>query len=300
MTVHKPVLSKEVLDYLNPLPGKNFIDCTFGSGGHSSLILEKISPAIALAKAGNLLAIDANQDVRELNKFKNKKNFKLIINNFVNLKQIVKTRKGLNGISGVLIDLGLSSDQLEKSGKGFSFQKDEPLDMRFGIDQNLTAADILNSYSLENLYNILKNYGGYARANHLSKIIFQQRKLKKFVTTNDLLDVIEQVEPRTWSHKIHPATKIFQALRIEVNNELNNLQEVLPQAIDILQTGGRLVVIAFHSGEDRIVKNYFRDNGRDENKILNILTKKPVTPSDEEIKNNPRSRSAKMRCAEKI
>jgi len=294
MTVHKPVLLDEVIKYLDPLPCKNFIDCTFGGGGHSSLILEKISPG------GNLLAIDANQDARESNKFKNKKNFKLIIDNFVNLKQIVKTGEGLNGISGVLIDLGLSSDQLEKSGKGFSFQKDEPLDMRFGIDQDLTAADVLNSYSLENLYNVLKNYGGYARANHLSKIIFQQRKLKKFVTTNDLLDVIEQVEPRTWNHKINPATKVFQALRIEVNNELNNLQEVLPQAIDILQTGGRLVVIAFHSGEDRIVKNYFRDNGRDENKILNILTKKPVTPSDEEIKNNPRSRSAKMRCAEKI
>ena len=123
MTVHKPVLSKEVLDYLNPLPGKNFIDCTFGSGGHSSLILEKISPAIALAKAGNLLAIDANQDVRELNKFKNKKNFKLIINNFVNLKQIVKTRKGLNGISGVLIDLGLSSDQLKSQAKVLVFKK---------------------------------------------------------------------------------------------------------------------------------------------------------------------------------
>ena len=294
MTVHKPVLLDEVIKYLDPLPCKNFIDCTFGGGGHSSLILEKISPG------GNLLAIDANQDARESNKFKNKKNFKLIIDNFVNLKQIVKTGEGLNGISGVLIDLGLSSDQLEKSGKGFSFQKDEPLDMRFGIDQDLTAADVLNSYSLENLYNVLKNYGGYARANHLSKIIFQQRKLKKFVTTNDLLDVIEQVEPRTWNHKINPATKVFQALRIEVNNELNNLQEVLPQAIDILQTGGRLVVIAFHSGEDRIVKNYFRDNGRGENKILNILTKKPVIASDEEIKNNPRSRSAKMRCAEKI
>ena len=313
-TCHKPVLLKETINFLNLHPGDNIIDCTFGSGGHSREILKKILPN------GNLLAIDANQDTKKIiinNNF-NKNNFKLITDNFKNLKNIVKkiqtdfppasragsqgqektsAKAGLNNISGILIDLGLSSDELETSGRGFSFQKNESLDMRFGIQQDLTAADILNSYSLENLYAVFKNFGDYPHAGNLSKVIFRQRKLKKFKTTHDLLNVIPA---RHQMDKIHPATKIFKALRIEVNHELNNLKEVLPQAIDILEHGGRLVVISFHSLEDRIVKNYFKDNGRGENKILNILTKKPIIATVSETKNNPRSRSAKLRCAEKI
>ncbi|MFH1457542.1 MAG: 16S rRNA (cytosine(1402)-N(4))-methyltransferase RsmH [Patescibacteria group bacterium] len=295
MSVHTPVLLKEVLEYLNPQHGQNFIDCTFGGGGHSLEILKKILPD------GSLLAIDANQDVKENmdDNFKSN-NFKLVINNFKNLKEIKEAHFKNKNISGILVDLGLSSDQLENSGRGFSFQKDEFLDMRFGVNQELTAADILNSYSLDKLYDIFKNYGNYSYAGRLSKSIFRQRKLKKFITTNDLLDIIERVEPRSWKHKINPATKIFQALRIEVNSELQVLEKALEQAVDILEPTGRLVVISFHSGEDRVVKNFFRNNGRGEQKILNILTKKPIIASKEEIKNNFRSRSAKMRCAEKI
>ncbi len=288
-TVHKPVLIKEVLQYLDPQSNQNFIDCTFGGGGHSSAILEKISPN------GQLLAIDANEQIKGLDN----SNFKLITDNFVNLKQIVKAHFN-NDVSGILLDLGLSSDQLEKSNKGFSFQGDEPLDMRFNKDQEWTAADILNYYSLEDIYDVLKDYGDYPRARHLSERILKQRKLKKFKNTSELVDLVLEVSPRRWKDKTHPATKVFQALRIAVNRELGNLEDVLPQAIDILVSGGRLAVISFHSLEDRIVKRYFRDNGRGEDKILNILTKKPIIPTEAEIKENPRSRSAKLRVIQKI
>ena len=288
-TVHKPVLIKEVLQYLDPQSNQNFIDCTFGGGGHSSAILEKISPN------GQLLAIDANEQIKGLDN----SNFKLITDNFVNLKQIVKAHFN-NDVSGILLDLGLSSDQLEKSNKGFSFQGDEPLDMRFNKDQEWTAADILNYYSLEDIYDVLKDYGDYPRARHLSERILKQRKLKKFKNTLDLVDLVLEVSPRRWKDKTHPATKVFQALRIAVNNELGNLEDVLPQAVDILVSGGRLAVISFHSLEDRIVKRYFRDHGRGEGKILNILTKKPIIPNEDEKILNPRSRSAKLRVIKKI
>ena len=288
MTVHRPVLMKEILEYLNPQPGQNFIDCTFGGGGHSSVILEKISPD------GQLLAIDANEQVKRLDN----SNFKLIIDNFVNLRQIVKTYFN-NDVGGILLDLGLSSDQLEKSNKGFSFQKDEPLDMRFNKEQDWTAADILNFYSLEDIYDIFKNYGNYPYASYLSKRIFKQRKIKKFKNTSDLVDLILEVSPRRWKDKIHPATKVFQALRIAVNKELDNLKNVLPQAVEVLAPGGRLGIISFHSLEDRIVKRYFRDHSRGEDKIINILTKKPITPSKKEVESNSRSRSAKLRVIEK-
>jgi 16S rRNA (cytosine1402-N4)-methyltransferase len=288
-TVHKSVLMKETLEYLNPQPGQNFIDCTFGGGGHSSAILEKISPD------GQLLAIDANEKVKGLDNL----NFKLITDNFVNLKQIVKAHFN-NNVSGILLDLGLSSDQLEKSNQGFSFQKDEPLDMRFNKEQEWTAADVLNFYSLEDIYDVLKNYGDYPRARHLSERILKQRKLKKFKNTSELVDLVLEVSPRRWKDKTHPATKVFQALRIAVNRELSSLEDVLPQAVDILVSGGKLVVISFHSLEDRIVKTYFRDHGRGEDKVLNILTKKPIVPTQEEIQVNPRCRSAKMRVVEKI
>ena len=290
ITVHKPVLMKEVLEYLNPQPGQNFIDCTFGGGGHSSAILKKISPD------GQLLAIDANENIKGLDN----SNFKLITDNFVNLKKIVQENFKGNNISGILLDLGFSSDQLENSNKGFSFQKDEPLDMRFNNEQEWTAADILNFYSLEDIYNVLKNYGDYPRARHLSEKILKQRKIKKFKKKSELVDLVLEVSPRRWKDKTHPATKVFQALRIAVNRELDNLEDVLPQAVDILVSGGRLAIISFHSLEDRIAKKYFRDHGRGEDKILNILTKKPIIPTQEEINDNPRSRSAKMRVIEKI
>lgn len=288
-SVHKPAMLGEVIKYLNLHPGDNVIDCTFGGGGHSLEILKRIG------NSGKLLAIDANDDVVVL---KNK-NFKLVNDNFKNLKNIVNKNFDYP-VHGILLDLGLSSDELEKSGRGFSFQKNEPLDMRFDIKQELTAVHILNSYSVEELYNIFKDFGEYPHARRLSKSVYQQRKLKKFKNTQDLVDIVLEVHPHKYYNKIHPATKIFQALRIAVNDELENLKKVLPQAVEILQPRGRLVVISFHALEDRIVKHYFRELSRIEKPIIKLLTKKPISPSDEEVKENPRSRSAKMRVIEKI
>ncbi len=322
-TVHTPVLLKEVIEYLNPQPGQNFIDCTFGGGGHSLEILKRIG------HNGKLLAIDADKETRnQKSEIRKSKNFLFINDNFKNLKKIVEENFKYP-VHGILLDLGLSSDQLEKSGRGFSFQKNEPLDMRFDTSQDLTAAHIINSYSLEDLYDIFKNYGDYPHARRLSKIIFRIRKVKKFKTTKDLVDAVLEAccpGPRylklgfrqkdKWHRskfalgarggmsgikkRIHPATQVFQALRIAVNNELENLKQVLPQAVDILAKGGRLVVISFHALEDKIVKVYFRELSRAENPKIKLLTKKPISPSSEEVKSNPRSRSAKMRVVQKL
>jgi 16S rRNA (cytosine1402-N4)-methyltransferase len=302
---HIPVLLKEVIECLNPKPGQNFIDATYGSGGHSRTILERIKPN------GRLLAIDADkQSLEEFklplldqdidgqvnSKFKDKVIF--INDNFVNLKKIYE-QYFPHAVSGILFDLGLSTSLLEESGRGFSFKQDEALDMRFNVEaQDLTAAEVLNNYSLEDLYNIFKNFGEYPHAHHLAKGICEQRGIKKFETTRDLVEIVLKHHfPRRWQ-RIHPATQVFQALRIEVNNELENLAKALPQAMDILEPGGRLAVIAFHSLEDRIVKNFFRDEARGGK--LKLLTKKPLRAAEQEIINNPRSRSAKLRVAEKL
>ncbi len=293
-SVHKPVLLKEVLDYLIPAPDKNFIDCTFGGGGHGVEILKRIAPE------GKLLAIDADIETsNQISDIRNNKNIIFINDNFRNLQEIV-AKKFPYSVQGILLDLGLSSDQLENSGRGFSFQKDEPLDMRFDTRQSLTAAEILNSYSLEALYDIFKNYGEYPHARRLCQGIFRTRKITKFKTTQQLVALVLEIQPRRFFDKLHPATKVFQALRIAVNDELESLKEVLPQAVDILSANGRLMVISFHALEDRIVKNFFRDLARQEVPVIKILTKKPVVPSEEEIRQNPRSRSAKMRVAEKM
>lgn len=289
MTIHQPVLLKEIIDYLRPQSGQNFIDCTFGGGGHAREILDRIGPQ------GKLLALDVNPDARPRTA---NKNLIFINDNFKNLIDIVKKNFSYP-ISGILLDLGLSSDELENSGRGFSFQLDEPLDMRFDLRQELTAAHIINSYSLDNLYAIFKNFGEYSHARRLSQNIYRQRQIKKFYRTSDLVALILEIEPRHGRSKLHPATKVFQALRLAVNDELNNLQLVLPQAVSLLEPGGRLVIISFHALEDRIVKNFFRDLARQDNSPIILLTKKPISPNFEEIKSNPRSRSAKMRVIEK-
>ncbi|MFC1622507.1 16S rRNA (cytosine(1402)-N(4))-methyltransferase RsmH [Patescibacteria group bacterium] len=286
-SVHKPVMLHEAIEYLNLKSGNNIIDCTYGGGGHSKEIL-KITQS-----NGKILAIDANQDVKVDNP-----NIIFVNDNFKNLKSIVKEKFNYP-IHGILLDLGLSSDELEQSGRGFSFQKDEPLDMRFDVQQKLTVANIINSYSLEDLYDVFKNLGEYSHARRLSQSILEQRKLKKFTTTQELVDLILEVNPRRWRDRLHPATKVFQALRIAVNKELENLELVLPQATEMLVPGGRLVVISFHALEDRIVKHYFRSLSRQENSEIKLLTKKPIIPTQDETKENPRSRSAKMRVVEK-
>lgn len=289
---HTPVLLNEVLQYLNPKPNQNFIDCTLGLGGHTAAIIQKTAPR------GKLLAIEQNQDglneaKKNLIKFQNRIIF--VNDNFFNLNQIVG-HENFQRVSGILLDIGLASWQIDQGNLGISFQKNEPLDMRLEKtkDQkpktkNITAEEIINKYPIKKLANVLYQYGDVRNSWQAAKRIDQARQKSQIKTTFDLLKVLNTRNPKILS-------PIFQALRIEVNQELKNLESVLPQAVEILKPKARLVVISYHSGEDRIAKNFFRDN-KDR---LKILTKKPITSSVDEIKINPRSRSAKMRVGEKI
>ncbi len=217
----------------------------------------------------------------------------MVRGNYADLKQIVK-ENNFYPINGILFDLGMSSWQIEKKGRGFSFQKDEPLDMRVDNGQ-LTAEGIINQWPEKELIRVFQEYGEERYAGRIAKIICQIRQTRPIKTTKQLVDLIIKIVPRT---RIHPATRIFQALRITVNDELNNLEKALPQALEILEKNGRLAIISFHSLEDRIIKNFFKQEAKEVN--LKILTKKPVRPTDNEVNLNPRSRSAKLRVAVKL
>lgn len=292
---HIPVLKNEVLKYLDPRPNKNFIDCTIGEGGHAKLILEKNGPE------GKVLGIDRDPNQIEnckiiLSAFKER--LKLVCGNFANLKEIVK-KENFKEVSGILFDLGISSWHLEKSGRGFSFQRDEPLIMRFDKKEGWSAREIINEWSEKEIERILKKFGEERFAKRIAKRICKERKIKPIESTLQLVKTIEKAVPSWYRHrKIHFATKTFQALRIAVNKELENLNSALPQALEILKSGGRLVVISFHSLEDKIVKHFLKEN--EKKGKLKILTKKPIRPKKEEIKINPRSRSARLRAAVKI
>ncbi|MCX6746151.1 MAG: 16S rRNA (cytosine(1402)-N(4))-methyltransferase RsmH [Candidatus Parcubacteria bacterium] len=307
--IHEPVLSQEVLEYLAPKPNENFIDCTLGGGGHAQEILKLTAPN------GKLLGIDldpkAIKSVQEnLNEFKDR--LVLINDNYKNLKQIIYD-SGFNQINGILFDLGLSSYELEDRARGFSFKGNDFLDMRFG-STGKTAADVISKYSEKDLLRVFKEYGEERFARQIASEIVRARKQNQILTANQLVLLLEKVyKNRPRPKKINLATKVFQALRIEVNDELNNLKSVLPQAVEILEKNGRLAVISFHSLEDRIVKEFFKREAKEcicppyvpicqcgHQKSLKILTKKPITPSLDEIKRNPRSRSAKLRVALKI
>ena len=210
----------------------------------------------------------------------------LVNDSYTNLKKIVKKYK-FGPISGILFDLGMSSWHLEESGRGFTFLKDELLDMRYSLENDLTAEEIVNNYSQEKIEKILKEYGEERFAKRIAKRIIHHRPIK---STFQLVEIIKKAIPGKRT-KIHPATRTFQALRIAVNDELNNLEKALLQAVEVLEKGGRIIVISFHSLEDRIVKNFFKDSN------LKVLVKKPVIPSQEEVKTNRRSRSAKLRAA---
>jgi 16S rRNA (cytosine1402-N4)-methyltransferase len=296
---HIPVLKKEVIEYLNPKPNENFIDCTIGEGGHSLTILEKISPE------GKILGIDWNLEAIEKLKIKIenlgfKKNLILVCDNFANLEEIVEKNK-FWPVNGILFDLGMSSWEIEESGKGFTFKKDEPLIMSYSHNVNsatgLTAMEIINNWQEEDIEKILKEYGEEKFGRSIAREIVRARKIKPIKTTFQLVEIIKKATP-AWYHykKIHPATKTFQALRIAVNDELNNLKKALPQTLKILKNGGRIVIISFHSLEDKIVKIFFKEKARQGR--IKILTKKPVIPQKIEIKNNPRARSAKLRAVE--
>ncbi|TRZ65051.1 MAG: 16S rRNA (cytosine(1402)-N(4))-methyltransferase RsmH [Spirochaetia bacterium] len=289
---HIPVLLKEVIEILNPKPGEFFIDGTFGAGGHSTAILKKIG------LNGKLLGIDWDKKVIANFKLQiaNYKNLILVQGNYADIPEILNERK-LHRADGLIIDLGLSSDQLESSGRGFSFLKDEILDMRFDSESGaLSAAEIINSLSEKELADIFWKYGEEGNSRRIAKEIVEKRRKNRIKTTFELAEIVENAVSRRG--KIHPATKVFQALRIYVNDELENLERLLKNLGIILKPQGRAAIISFHSLEDRLVKNYFRDmakSGRAE-----ILTKKPIVPSQEEIKNNQRSRSAKLRALYKI
>lgn len=294
--MHIPVLQKEVIEYLDPKPNENFIDCTLGFAGHSLAILEENGPK------GKVLGIDADAEVIKNTKYyiqntKYKDRVVFACDNFVNLKEIVKREKFKN-ISGILFDLGMSSWHLEESGRGFSFLRNEPLDMRYNLENPLTAEKIVSYWSKSEIEKILREYGEERFAKKIAERIIESR-VKPIETTFQLIEIIKSVIPRKYQvGRLHPATRTFQALRIAVNDELNNLDKTLPQAINVLSKGGRLVVISFHSLEDRIVKNFLKKCGGEG--YLKLITKKPVGPSEGEIIKNPRSRSAKLRSAIKI
>lgn len=292
--MHIPVLQKELLTFLNPQSNENFIDATVDGGGDALAILKRTSPQ------GKVLGIDWTpeliQNLRERIKGSDfEKRLILVCDNFASLKKIVKDNHFTN-ISGVIIDLGLSSWHLESLKRGFSFQRNESLDMRYSLSNQLTAAKIVNEWPPQKLEEIFENYGGEKSARRLAKEISKARKIKPIVKTQDLVALIERLIPKT--RRRHPATKVFQALRIATNQELENLQKVLPQALQVLKPKGKLAVISFHSLEDRLVKKFFQEAQISKRGI--ILTKTPIIPSLEERHHNPRSRSAKLRIFQKI
>ncbi len=302
---HIPVLIEEAIKALAVQPGGRYIDCTLGAGGHAAAILEKSSPG------GQLLGIDADSEAlktarRNLEPYSD--SILLVNDNFVNLKSICY-KYDFVPVHGIILDLGLSSLQLESDSRGFSFQKNSPLDMRLSPNQELTAEYIINNYPETELAHLIRAYGEERRSRQIARRIVKERPIK---TTLELARTIEQVTgPKRG--KIHPATKTFQALRIAVNKELENLESTLKQAIELLGYEGRLVVISYHSLEDRIVKQYMKQESTDcicppsapvcicgHSASLKLVNKRVITPSLPEVQNNPRSRSARLRGAERI
>src|SRR3989344_2731438 len=295
--MHITVLLKESTECLNPKQGDVILDATINGGGHSEEILQMIG------EKGKLIGIDQDDEV--LNKLKEKwkagKNILLARDNFRNLDKVLESLK-IKKINGALFDIGVSSSQIDESGRGFSFRKDEPLLMTMKAEiepDDLTAKEIVNDWGEKDLADIIWKYGEERFSRKIAKNIARRREVKKIETTLELVDAIRESVPSFYrnSRKINCATRTFQALRIAVNDELGALKDGMEKSWDFLQEGGRLAVISFHSLEDRIVKNYFRElAAKGEGKIL---TKKPIIPSEEEVKNNPRSRSAKLRAIEK-
>ena len=305
MPIHIPVLVKETIEALAVQPGGRYIDCTLGSGGHAVAILDHSSPG------GQLLGIDADPEAIKMARARLDayRGSTLLINeNFVNL-QAICIKYDFFPVHGILFDLGLSSLQLDNNSRGFSFQHDAPLDMRLSPSQEVTAGDIINTYSEAKLAHLIKTYGEESYNPEIAHHIVEERPIK---TTLQLVGIIEEAVGRRRG-RIHPATKTFQALRIAVNHELEHLEAGLNQAINLLGFEGRLVVISYHSLEDRIVKQYMQRESKDcicppetptcicgHTACLRLINKKVITPSQIEVQLNPRSRSAKLRAAECI
>lgn len=309
---HVPVLLEEVLFYLQPEPGKNFVDATLGGGGYTAALALKNKPR------GKVLAIDLDTDaVKNFESVIKQQKFgervRAVQGNFQDLDKIVRKEKFAD-ISGIVADLGLSSYELDQAGRGISFQRHEPLDMRFNATGNTeTAAYILNNYTEQELLDIVKKYGEEPFARLIVRGVLRERAQRNLTHTTDLVRIVKSSIPRRVAHKATESLRrVFQALRIAVNNELNNLEEFLPKALDLLNPGGRLVVVSFHSLEDRIVKQFFEAASKGcvcppefpicvcgRNPAAKILTKKPITASLQELKQNPRSKPAKLRALQK-
>ncbi len=298
MTEHISVLLKETIDGLDLKEGQIVVDGTINTGGHSLQICKHIG------KTGHLVGIDEDSEALELAKNHLKDvlpKVTLINGNFRNMDTLL-SNLDIQKVDRVLLDIGLSNRQLADSKRGFSFMQDEPLLMTFNPnpkDEELTAEEIVNSWDEENIADIIYGYGGERFSRRIAKNIVLARSEKRITTTSELATIIEKSIPRIAKKgKTNPATKTFQALRIAVNDELRALKDGISKGIDLLEKDGRLAIISFHSGEDRIVKQMFRDYQSEG--VVEILTKRPITPSSEELKANPKARSAKLRIIKKI
>lgn len=307
--MHRPVMAKEVLHWLDPSPGKVVVDATIGYGGHARAILERITPG------GTLLGIDRDGEAlkwteRSLAGYST--SMRLARGNFAELDSIF-TRMGICEADGILLDLGVSSPQLDLEERGFSYREGAPLDMRMDREQALDAIKVVNEYEERELARIINQYGEERWASRIARFIVEDRKRAPITTADRLVEVVKNAIPAAARRRGgHPARRTFQALRMEVNGEVESLAAVLPQAIGRLKEGGRIVVISYHSIEDRQVKRAFRDSARAcvcppsspvctcSGPAMRVLTTRPVLPSPEEVEGNPRSRSARLRAAEKV
>lgn len=307
--MHIPVLLNEVIKYLRCKKGGIYADCTLGCGGHAEGIMKEIMPE------GLLIVIDRDSQMlahAELRFKKYKKNTIFVKGNFRNLVDILKKER-IKRVDGILFDLGLSSVQLDNKDRGFSFRKESTLDMRMDRDSGVNCHDIVNSYSQGELQRVIMQYGEEPYANRIARRIVFERGKAPINTTLELSSIVERAIPNKHRRRMHPATRTFMALRIEVNDELNSLKDAIPQAIESLKKGGRLCILTYQSLEDRIVKKIFREYEKgctcpkdfpicicNKKKKIRFVTKKPICPSLREIESNPRSRSAKLYIAEKI
>lgn len=300
--MHISVLLEESIKYLNLKSDSKIIDCTLGYGGHSSEILKRIPN-------GFLYSFDQDKEAIKYSDERLKKigtNYKIINSNFVNLKENIEYE-----VDGILYDLGVSSPQLDTDYRGFSFHSDARLDMRMNQDSKLDAYKVVNEYSYEDLRDIFYKYGEEKFSNSIAKKIVEEREKKKIETTLELVEIIKSAVPDKYKREHHPARKIFQAIRIEVNDELDVLKKSLTDALDLIKVGGRICVITFHSLEDKIVKDIFKENSTMDNSLKKLpivpeelLPKyklvKTLEPTEDEILNNKRARSAKLRVIERV
>ena len=308
---HIPVMLTEVLCYLNCTPGKTYVDCTLGGSGHAGAICKKITPG------GIFIGID-----QDINAVRNAKKvlkpinltIRLFHDNFIHLPEILQQLK-IDAADGILLDLGISLDQLESSGRGFSFNKDEPLDMRMNLKSSKKAEDLINNMEEKSLKKIFYKYGEERRAGQIAKRIVEQRRRKAIRSSRELAQIVCDAVPKKvlFKQKIHPATRTFMALRIAVNRELEMLDLFMENVANLLNPKGRLCVLSFHSLEDRIVKHRMKALAKgcicppglprcacNKKPLVRILTKKVVRPTQDEVAHNPMARSAKLRVVEKI